>query len=259
MAIDTSNLSGYAKAFAENYNKTGSYDQATKAATAAMGGSGLSSSEISRIRNSGSSSNSSGSGVPPAVKYDFSYPYTPPGGYANTLQNTLPTYTAPDYGDILDKVMARMPQAPKPQPTLTYKQGMKQAEGVYNPLYEQLIPKALEAVDQNNIRRGFFGQLPGAALSRSTAADLQNQKAQAIGQLANQLVGQSQANANTMQQLAQQQYASQANALLSALSSAMNYEQNNQGNLIGLLNAINAQKQQEENSLANLLPWLINY
>ena len=255
MAIDTSNLSGYAKAFAENYNKTGSYDQATKAAPAAMGGSGLSSSDWARISNSGSSSSSSGSGVPPAVKYDFSTPYTPPGGYANTL----PTYTAPDYGDILDKVMARMPQAPKPQPTLTYNQGMKQAEGVYNPLYEELIPKALEAVDQNNIRRGFFGQLPGAALSRSTAADLQNQKAQAIGQLANQLVGQSQANANTMQQLAQQQYASQANALLSALSSAMNYEQNSQGNLISLLNAIRAQKQQEENSLAHLLPWLINY
>lgn len=79
------------------------------------------------------------------------------------------------------------PKTPPPPPNLTPEQARAQAEEILNPLYGEHLKNALKLVDRANIRRGFFGQLPGAALARSTAADIETRKAQAIGQLTGQL------------------------------------------------------------------------
>lgn len=172
--------------------------------------------------------------------------------------------TAPNYDQMLDQVYDRMPAAPTPEPTLSYAEARQRAQDQLNPLYGQTMEKALKAVDESNIRRGFFGQLPGAALSRSTAADIEANKAAAIGQLSNQLVGQSEANARANQALAQQAWGTQTNALLQALQQGVSQQSLQQNQAMNLFNAIlgikaleqNDKKLQSEEERA-WLPWLI--
>ncbi|MCK9328172.1 MAG: hypothetical protein M0P69_21930, partial [Bacteroidales bacterium] len=126
------------------------------------------------------------------------------------------------------------------------------------------LQNALKAVDQSNIRRGFFGQLPGAALSRSTAADIGAKKAQAIGQLSNQLVGQSESNAQSRQALAQQAWGTQTNALLQALQQGVSQSnlQQNQGMdmfkaILGVKALENDDRRLTNEEERNWLPWLL--
>lgn len=228
--IDTSGLSGYAKAYADALNAGASDIEAHQYATAVNKGTG-----ISGLTN----------------------PYeTSTNPYYQLINQQQQQF---DYMDMIDEILSRMPKAPSAPPALSYNEARSQAEAFYNPMYSDLMQKTLKAVDESNIRRGFFGQLPHAAMARSTAADLESQKAQAIGQLANQLVGQSQQYGLGLQQAAQQQYQTQANALLNALQAALGYDTNRQQNLIGLYNAlINQQRadQERERDIAALLPWL---
>ncbi len=89
-------------------------------------------------------------------------------------------------------------------PTLTLDEATDQAKGVLNPLYDQQLQDTLRQVDQHNLQRGFYGQLPGAALSRSTASEVERSRAGQIASLAQQMQGQSQQQALQQQQLAMQ-------------------------------------------------------
>lgn len=100
----------------------------------------------------------------------------------------------------------RAPQLPPAPPTLTMEQARQEAQNVLNPLFGEHLKNALKEVDRANIRRGFFGQLPGAALSRSTAADIGTRQQQAIGQLTGQLQGMSAQQAAQHAQLALQSH-----------------------------------------------------
>lgn len=102
--------------------------------------------------------------------------------------------------------------APAAVPGLSYEEALRQAGDVLNPLYDERLQQSLREVDRHNIARGFFGQLPGAALARSTAADIERARAGQIAGLAQQMIGQSQQAALQQQQLALQQAAQQSQA-----------------------------------------------
>ena len=89
-------------------------------------------------------------------------------------------------------------------PTLSYDEALEQAQGVLNPLYDEQLEKNLQTVDQGNLSRGFYGQMPGDALKRSTALDVERARAGQIASLAQQMQGQSQQQALQQQQLAAQ-------------------------------------------------------
>lgn len=234
--INTSGLTGYAKAYADAINAGANDANAHQYSTAVNNGTG-----ISGLNNQ--------------------YENQANNPYYQLLQQQQQPQQQFDYMDMIDDILGRMPQVPTMKPALSYDAAQQQAQEFYNPMYGELMNKSLDAVDQSNVRRGFFGQLPGAALQRSTAADVENKKAQAIGQFANQLVGQSQDYSLGLQQAAQQQYQAQANALMSALNAAVNYQGNEQGNMINLYNAmINQQRADQEKErdiaeLAQILQW----
>ena len=89
-------------------------------------------------------------------------------------------------------------------PTLGYDEALEQAQGVLNPLYDEQLEKNLQAIDRSNIARGFYGQMPGDAFKRSTAAEIESARAGQIASLAQQMQGQSQLQALQQQQLAAQ-------------------------------------------------------
>ena len=80
-------------------------------------------------------------------------------------------------------------QLPPPPPTLTMEEARRQAEAILNPLYNEQLQETLRQLQLANIRRGFFGQVPGAELSQRAAADIESRRAQNIAQLASQLQG----------------------------------------------------------------------
>lgn len=98
------------------------------------------------------------------------------------------------------------PQLPPPPPTLTWEEAREEARRVLDPLFGEHLKNALKAVDKASIRRGFFGQLPGAALSRSTAADIATRQAQAIGELTGHLQGMTAQQAAQHAQMALQRH-----------------------------------------------------
>lgn len=114
-------------------------------------------------------------------------------------------------------------------PTLSYDEALQQAEDVLNPLYDEQLEEALQAIDRSNIARGFYGQMPGDAFKRSTAAEIESARAGQIASLAQQMQGQSQLQALQQQQLAAQyalgrgqQYQNWANIGLNAANSWYN-------------------------------------
>ena len=103
---------------------------------------------------------------------------------------------------------------PQPPPVLSWDEAMERAQQTLNPVYDQMLQDTLRQVDLSNIRRGFFGQAPGAAMSADAASRLESQRASQIAQLANQMVGQSAAQAAQLQALAQSQLQQRQQSLL---------------------------------------------
>ena len=94
------------------------------------------------------------------------------------------------------------PPPPEPPPTLGWDEAMRQATETLNPIYDERMQQTLGNVDKELIQRGFFGQLPGAALAGSRAADVERAKAAAIASLGGQMQSQSQDQALAQQRLA---------------------------------------------------------
>ncbi len=76
----------------------------------------------------------------------------------------------------------------------TWDESLTQAKTQLDPLYQDTMKKALDSTNYQNKQRGFYGQLPGDLLAEQTAKDVQSSEQSAIGQLANQLYQQGQAN-----------------------------------------------------------------
>lgn len=122
---------------------------------------------------------------------------------------------------------------------LNDKESYALSEKQVNPLYDQGMREALKQVDNNNLSRGFFGQLPGAELERSTAVDIESKRASAIAQLATALKGQSQEYAQSIVNSNMQNNQNQLTNLLSALSYGSSANQNKFSNLITYLQTLN--------------------
>jgi len=115
---------------------------------------------------------------------------------------------------------------PAAPPVLGYDEALSRAEASLNPVYDRQLRDTLQQVDNANMSRGFYGQLPGDVLSRSTAADIQGQRIAQIANLAQQMSQQSAQNSLTSQQLAaqwaQQQAANRQQGLASLLNTGTN-------------------------------------
>src|SRR5690606_661254 len=102
----------------------------------------------------------------------------------------------PLIGGIVSSALSpRPPAPPPPPPTMSREEAVERAQATLNPLYQEMLNETLRNLQRQQIARGFFGQLPGAALERSTAADIETRRAQQIAQLAEQMVGQEHARA----------------------------------------------------------------
>ena len=102
----------------------------------------------------------------------------------------------PLIGGVVSSVLSpRPPAPPPPPPTMSRAEAVERAQATLNPLYQEMLNETLRNLQRQQIARGFFGQLPGAALERSTAADIETRRAQQIAQLAEQLIGQAHARA----------------------------------------------------------------
>src|SRR5690606_5171370 len=101
----------------------------------------------------------------------------------------------------------RPPSAPPPPPTMSREEAVERAQATLNPPYRDILNESLRNLQRQQIARGFFGQLPGAALERSTAADIETRRAQQIAQLAEEMIGQEHARAmdSARQRLAAEQ------------------------------------------------------
>ena len=73
------------------------------------------------------------------------------------------------------------------------------------------MQQSLANLDKDLISRGFFGQLPGAALAGSRAAEVERAKAAAIASLGGQMQTQSQEQALAQQRMAAEWALNQSN------------------------------------------------
>lgn len=111
--------------------------------------------------------------------------------------------------DLFSSGSQKVPEAP---PVLSWDQAMQQAQATLDPVYDRSLQDTLQQVRQQNIRSGFFGQLPGSRISEDAAARIEANRAAAIANLANQMVGQSMDHAARQQALAAQYALSQQGA-----------------------------------------------
>lgn len=121
-------------------------------------------------------------------------------------------------------------------PTLSYQDAMTRAADVLNPIWDKNMQQTMQAMDNANMARGFYGQLAGDALRSSRAADVQQQRTGQVSALANQMVGQSEQNALAQQQLAMQYAANMGQLGLAQIAQGISgaYEgAKDWGNMIG--------------------------
>lgn len=119
--------------------------------------------------------------------------------------------------------------------TYSYNEALGIAQDQINPLYDVTLKDALKRVDNNNLSRGFFGQMPGAELERSTASDIEAQRALAQAQLANSLKGQSEQYAQGIIQSNMQTQQNQLAAMLQSIGMKQGLSQGNINNMLGML------------------------
>lgn len=84
-----------------------------------------------------------------------------------------------------------IPQVQKASP-LSYEQAMTRAGDMINPMYNQQLQTTLSNIDNQNLERGFYGQMPGDAFKMDRAATLEANRVGQIANMANQLMQQNQ-------------------------------------------------------------------
>lgn len=146
----------------------------------------------------------------------------------------------PDYNEMFEMIMGSMPKYELP-PTMSQDEARRLAREQIDPVFDKGMEKSLEQVNKNSLRSGFFGQLPTVDQKGRIAGELEHDRASALAQLSNQLVGQSKQDAYTQANFMRTQQQDQLNTLLSALQlSGQQGQMRNQniGNLIGLLTGL---------------------
>lgn len=147
----------------------------------------------------------------------------------------------------------------QPPPTLSWEEAQQRAQARLAPLYQQQLQETLKNVEQDLIRRGFFGQMPSVPITREEAARIEAAKNAAIASLAQEMVGQSEEAARRAEELAQQRWAMQANLALQAWQAAREQRQDKLTAALNLLNLLQqqreAEQEREQERWKALLPW----
>ncbi len=147
-----------------------------------------------------------------------------------------------------EKLLSQYPVPEAPE-VLSWEEAQNRAEASLNPLYEQESAARLKALEQDLIRRGFFGQMPSVPVIREEAASIENARNAAIANLAQQMVGQSEQNVQNAQQLAQQAWATKLGAVMNAAEAQRQQRQDYFTNLLSLLTtqaSIESQKSRDQ-------------
>ncbi len=151
-----------------------------------------------------------------------------------------------DEDELWNRTMSRVPQEwLQPKPTLSPQEAQSRARGLYEPQFQMDLKDTLAAVDQDSIRRGFFGQMPAAAYKGDTAARMEASKNSQIAQLANAMVGQSEESARAQEALGLQRWQATSSALMNAINSAQSSKQNELANIMALMQLSQREKEAE--------------
>lgn len=104
-----------------------------------------------------------------------------------------------------------------------------------DPIYNDAMDQRMQEIDQDMLRRGFFGQAPMQSKVVMETAKMENKRAAEKAALANTLVGQSKQEAYQKAQLSSQERSAKVQALLQALNAAGAIKQNNIANITSYL------------------------
>jgi hypothetical protein len=86
------------------------------------------------------------------------------------------------------------------QPTLTWEQAMERAKAQLDPIYSNNMEEVNKMSDYNNLKTGFYGQLPGDVVKRETALKEKANWDSAVASMANQIYNKSIDDANVAEQ-----------------------------------------------------------
>lgn len=131
-------------------------------------------------------------------------------------------------------------------PRLSWEEARARAEAALNPLYRTHLQQALKEAEQDLIKRGFFGQLPSVPIAQDVVANVENARAAAIADLANQLVGQSEQAASDWTRYAVDLQKQAMDLLTNALREAREYQQQQFTNRIDLAKVLEAIREWEQ-------------
>lgn len=129
---------------------------------------------------------------------------------------------------------------------LTWDQAMKQASAQLDPLYKEKMDATMDAVNQDLISRGFFGQVPGAVVASTAAAKVVNEQVSSITQFAQGLVDRSAEEANQIMQAQMQQQQQQLSNYLQGINLYSASQQSKKGDLMSLLTYYQGERQYKD-------------
>jgi len=125
---------------------------------------------------------------------------------------------------------------------MSYDEALRIASQQVDPVYNDAMDQRMQEIDQDMLRRGFFGQAPMQSKVVMETAKMENKRAAEKAGLANTLVGQSKQEAYQKAQLSSQERSSKVQALLQALNAAGAIKQNNIANITSYLNYQNSKQ-----------------
>lgn len=172
-----------------------------------------------------------------------------PGGIVQAIIDSMKQNNNPqDYKQIAQDILNQINQNQPSQPQvkkLTWQEALDQAQQMLNPLYDQRMKGVLKATDQDLIKRGFYGQLPGEVLRNETAGNEATARTTAITGMANNLVDKTTEDANTAAQLDMQKQNQTLNVILNAINQAKSNSNTNIGDLTNLLTYLTNQEDKD--------------
>lgn len=130
-------------------------------------------------------------------------------------------------------------------PKLSWEEAQARAQAALDPLYRQQMSETLKGVERGLIQRGFFGQLPSVPISQEVAAQIENARAAAIADLAQQLTGQSEEQARWATQTALGSAEARLNAIMNALQASAQQRQQQASSALAVATLLNTIRQQQ--------------
>lgn len=156
--------------------------------------------------------------------------------YSKAMQNVSTNYSIPS-----------TPSVPQQRQSLNYDQAQQRASQQLGYQYDKMRTDTLQALKNDQIRRGIFGQTDASQIEYNKAADLEAQKSSAIASLANSLVSNDQQAAGRDYANALQQYQLQYQAAMKPYELAQQQQQSQFNNLSKLWDMSQSKDQSDFN------------